>query len=444
MCISSMTRVIWQQYWFRFITDDSEWPLTLHTRQITEDTTLLIPYQHPSYTTSPKFLLPTLVSSVGNLFTPDQSDTCIETLLKCLALSRFIFASDSLQVASLHLSLACAYLELKQSHSQAIKHCKNVTSLIDFGKLSPENTSNFPAVLLYIKTNLVLAKSLLLQQKPSEANNILKQTVSHSKLLQTLNPSYRDNSHLVFTHYIRGHTHKSMLKYKLALSQFKFCLELVANIFGAREEHTVWPVIEIVEVLIELSSFDNALGYAEKCYEMCRDFEVLKPDVSLVLAKLHFATKTKNAYANSARYYDEWASNVVIEKAGNSDLSFSRLVANFEQYVLVLSKTGNQLKTYQILNQLISIYTDKYGEMCSEVGNLNRQLGLCYLTEGNIKMGVCYLEQSRVCYDFSSGKHNKESKNIDQILSRVDPTHKYQTVSTERKQENKIRFQTIV
>ena len=235
-----------------------------------------------------------------------------------------------------------------------------------------------------------------------------------------------------------------MLKYKLALSQFKFCLELVANIFGAREEHTVWPVIEIVEVLIELSSFDNALGYAEKCYEMCRDFEVLKPDVSLVLAKLHFATKTKNAYANSARYYDEWASNVVIEKAGNSDLSFSRLVANFEQYVLVLSKTGNQLKTYQILNQLISIYTDKYGEMCSEVGNLNRQLGLCYLTEGNIKMGVSYMEQSRVCYDFSSGKHNKESKNIDQILSRVDPTHKYQTVSTERKQENKIRFQTIV
>ena len=441
-----MARVLWQEYWYRFITDDSEWSFTPHTEQIdaTEDTTELIPFQHPSYTSSPKFLLPTLVSRIANLFTLDQSDICIDTLLRCLALSRFIYASDSLQIASLHLSLACAYLELKLSPSQAIKHCQNITFLIDFGKLTSDNTSNYPAVLLLIKTNLVLAKSLLLQQKPSESITLLKQAISHSKLLQTLNPNYRDTSHLVFTHYIKGHTYKSLLKHKLALVEFKYCLELVANIFGAKEEHTVWPLIEIVEVLIELNSFDNAIGYAEKCYELCDEFEVLKPDVSLVLAKLHFAAKTKDSYVNSAIYYDEWASTVDIENAGTSNLTFSRLVANFEQYILVLSKTGNQQKTYQILNQLITICTDKYGEMCGEVGNLNRQLGLCYLTGGNIKMGVDYLERSRNCFDFSVGKHNKESKNVDQILSRVDPTHKYQTVSTERQQENRIRFKTIV
>ena len=441
-----MARILWQQYWYRFVTEDSEWSFTSHTTHIdtTEDTTQLIPYQHPSYTSSPKFLLPTLVASISNLFTPEQSDICIDTLIRCLALSKFVYASDSLQVASLHLSLACVYLELKQSPFQAIKHCQNVTFLIDFGKLSSEETSNFPAVLLYIKTNIVLAKSLLLQQKPSEAINLLKQTVSHSQLLQTLNPNYRDTSHLVFIHYIKGHTHKLMLRYKLALSEFKICLDLVANIFGAKEEHMVWPMIEIVEVLIELSLFDNALGYADRCYEICRENEVLKPDVSLCLAKLHFAAKTKNSYANSAQYYDEWASTVDIETAGNSNLTFSRLVANFEQYILVLSKTGNQQKTYQILNQLITIYTDKHGEMCSEVGNLNRQLGLCYLTEGNIRMGVGYLERSHTCYEFSLGKHNKESKNVDQILSRVDPTHKYQTIHTERQQESKIRFKTIV
>ncbi|KAI6647268.1 Tetratricopeptide repeat protein 23 isoform X1 [Oopsacas minuta] len=442
-----MARILWQSYWCNYITEHNEWPLFSNSEQteiLPDDTTILIPYQHPSYQSSPKFLLTKLVSSIGNLFTYEQSDICIDTLLRCLALSRFIYESDSIQIASFYVSLALAYLELKQNYLQAIKHCQNAMKIIDLQRLSFENISSFSAVLLNIKTSLVFAKSLLLQQKHSESLNLLKQANSDSKLLQTLNPNFRDSTHIVFVHYLKGHVHKSMIKYKSALGDFTACLELIKHIFGAKEEHTVWPMIEIVEVLIEIGSFENALGYAEKCYELGRDFEVLKPDVALVLAKLHFTAKSKNAYTNSAKFYDEWASTVDMEKAQNSSVNFSRLVSNFEQYILVLSKIGNQQKTYIILVQLISIYTTKYGDMCSEVGNLNRQLGLCYLTEGNVKMGVEQLEQSRRCYDFSLGKNNKESKNIEQILSRVDPTHKYQTISSEKPQDNKIRFKTIV
>ena len=80
--------------------------------------------------------------------------------------------------------------------------------------------------------------------------------------------------------------------------------------------------------------------------------------------------------------------------------------------------------------------------MCSEVASLSRQLRLCYLTEGNIKLGVEQLEMARDAFDFSSGKHNTENKKIELIMCRVDSTYKYQTSGV--MQQEKIGFKTIV
>ena len=438
-----MARLFWQNFWIRYITEHTEWPLFSNPDPSeTIDTSQLTPYQHPSYQSSPKFLLPKLVSNINDLFTYKQSDTCIDTLLRCLTLSRFIYESDSLQVAAFHLNLATAYLELKLNPIQTNKHVLNAVKIIDLHRLSSESNANFSAVLLNIKASLVLAKSLLFQQKNYESLNLLKQANSDAKLLQTLNPNFRDSKHIVFLLYLKGHVHKSMFKYKLALREFKECLDLVSSILGAKSEHTVLPLIEIVEVLTEVCLFDKAMAYAERCYELCHNFEVLKPDAALVLAKLHFASKTKQGYIESSKYFDEWSCSINMDNMQEPNANFQCVVANFEQYILVLSKTGNQPRTYAILNKLIRIYTDKYGEMCSEVAGLSRQLGLCYLTEGNVKLGVEQLEMARDAFDFCCGKHNKESKNIELILCRVDPTHKYQT-SGVMQQEN-IRFKTIV
>ena len=439
-----MARLFWQHYFISYITEHSEWPLFSDAGASEPiDTSQFIPYLHPSYQSSPKYLLPKLVSNIHELFTYEQSDTCIDTLLRCLTLSRFICESDSLQVAAFHLNLATAYLELKLNPIQTNKHVNNAIKIIDLHRLTAETNTNFSAVLLNIKASLVSSKSQLLQHKSYESLNLLRDASSDAKLLQTLNPNFRDSNHLVFILYQRGHVHKYMFKYKLALRDFREALDLVSNIFGGKSEHVVLLLIEIVEVLTEMSLFDKAMRYAERCYELSHSFEVLQPDAALVLAKLHFSSNTKQSYIESSKYFDEWSTSVSIDCVGGCVASFRAVVANLEQYILVLSKTGNQQRTYAILNQLIRIYTDKYGEMCVEVANLCRQLGLCFLSEGNIKSGVEQLEVARDAFDFSSGKHNKESKNIELILCRVDPTHKYQSPGAAVQQE-KIRFKTIV
>ena len=438
-----MARALWQEFWIHFILNHAELPLFSNSESPADEIECpgFTPFTHPSFQSSPKSLLNKLTPDLLALFTPDNSEICIDTLLRCLALSRFVYQPDSLQVAAFHLNIGCAYLELKHSPAQAIKHIRTAMEIIDPHRLSSETNDNFSAVLLNIRACLLYAKSLLLQQKPYESLNFLKQAKSDSKLIQTLNPNFRDTKHIVFIHYIKGQVLKSTFKYKLALATFRESLDGVANIFGAKDQHVVMVLMEIVEVLGELGMYDNAMGYAVKCYELCEGFGHLKADSALVLAKLHFAAKTKEGFENSVKYYDEWAERVDIEKAQKSDLYFERLVANFEQYILVLSKVGNQSKTYEILTRLIHICTERFGEMSREVANLCRQLGLCYLTEGKIKKAVEQLEKGRDAFDFSLGKQNKESKNIDQILGRVDPIHKYQVATP---QQEKARFKTIV
>ena len=205
-------------------------------------------------------------------------------------------------------------------------------------RLSSESNANFSAVLLNIKASLVDAKSLLFQQKNYESLNLLKQTNFDVKLVQTLNPNFRDSKHIVFLLYMKGHVDKLMFEYKLVLRDFKECLDLVSSILGAKSEHTVLPLIEIVEVLIEMCLFDKGIAFAERCYESCHNFEVLTPDAALVLAKLHFASKTKQSYIKSSKYFEEWFCSINMDNMQESNANFQCVVANFELYILVLSK----------------------------------------------------------------------------------------------------------
>ena len=63
--------------------------------------------------------------------------------------------------------------------------------------------------------------------------------------------------------------------------------------------------------------FDKGMAYAWRCYELCHNFEVSKPDPALVLAKLHFAS-----YIESSKYFDEWSDSLNMDNMQESNTNF--------------------------------------------------------------------------------------------------------------------------
>ena len=53
---------------------------------------------------------------------------------------------------------------------------------------------------------------------------------------------------------------------------------------------------------------------------------MLKPNVALILAKLHFASKTKQGYIESFKYFDEWSCSINMDSMQESNANFQCVV----------------------------------------------------------------------------------------------------------------------
>ncbi|XP_058501220.1 tetratricopeptide repeat protein 23 isoform X2 [Solea solea] len=315
-----------------------------------------------------------------------EFDSCIQDLVRCVALTRLVYGDGHLKRAQAHARLAKAYFQFKGWGLQALEHAASARELLphcsSISSCSSEK-QDVRACLLAINltqggaalltTNLDEAESSFL-----EAEQVLKDLHQHNAIDQEEETrTALEISSSLCRVYRRQNRHEEALRWcEKSLHLLKEC---------DKPEKTCTVYRDMAAIEQDKGHLDQAIEHLSKAHAVAMshslgELEAAQISHSLALV-LSAAAESHHNDVDSTGHYFEQSLSAYENSVGAQDPAFLSAQDDFCRFLLF---NGQQERCVEIQRSSLPLKRSTFGDLSTEVADTLQLIGSVEMTEGRM------------------------------------------------------------
>ncbi|KAM3870612.1 tetratricopeptide repeat protein 23 [Diretmus argenteus] len=343
-----------------------------------------------------------------------QFDSCIQDLVRCVALTRLVYGEGHLKVAQAHARLAKAYLQFKGWGMQAQEHSALARELLPF--CSPNFTSRderLQVLTCLLSIHLTQGGAALLTAESCYLK--AEQIPEELRRQGGITEEEKMKTELEISTCL-SRVYQRQDRPEEALSQCEKSLQLLKGRGKPEESCSVYRDMAAIEQAQR--RLDNAIEHLSKAHAIAvsqipggLDGAHISHSLALVLS-----TAAEPHHNDSASHYFEQSLSAYENSVGPQDAAFLTVQDDFCRFLLL---NGQQERCVEIQRLSLAPKKSTFGDLSAEVADTLQLLGGVEMTQGRIKqahrtMRKC-LEIQSIMYGPQHKKTKTTQKTVDML-----------------------------
>ncbi|XP_029378617.1 tetratricopeptide repeat protein 23 isoform X1 [Echeneis naucrates] len=337
-------------------------------------------------------------------------DSCIQDLVRYVALTRLVYGKRHLKLAQAHVRLARAYFRHKGWGLQAREHCILARELLSvcftISSCSSEKHKILTCVLsvhltqggaALLTANLEEAESSFL-----EAEQVLKELHQHCAMKQE---DIIETELEISTGLCR--IYRKQNKPDKALSQCERSLNLLKDCDKPEKTCSVYRDMATIEQ--DRGHLDQAIQYLSKAQTIAMSHsleELKKAQITHSLALILSAVPEPH-HNESAGHYFELSLSAYRNSVGPQDPAFLAAQDDFCRFLLI---NGEQERCVEIQRNSITMKRSTFGDTSAEVADTLQLIGSMEMTEGRMVQAHRTMTKCLEIQSLMYGPQHKKTK----------------------------------
>ncbi|KAK2917882.1 tetratricopeptide repeat protein 23 isoform X1 [Channa argus] len=314
-----------------------------------------------------------------------EFESCIQDLVRCVAITRLIYGKEHLKLAQAHARLAKAYFQFKGWGLQAQEHCALAREVLHFySSISPCRGEKLEVLTSLLSIHLTSGGAAMLtaslQEAESsflEAEQILLELYQHNGITQ----EEKIKTQLeISTGLCR--VYKRLNRPEEALSQCEKSLQVLKDCDRPEKTCSVYRDMGAIEH--DKGDLHRAIEHLSKAHAIAMSHnpeELERAQISHSLALILSGTAEAH-HSDSAGHYFEQCLSGYKNSVGQQDPAFLIAQDDFCRFLLV---KGQQERCVEIQKASLASKSSTFGELSAEVADTLQLIGSVEMTKGKMK-----------------------------------------------------------
>ncbi|KAK2842229.1 hypothetical protein Q5P01_012429 [Channa striata] len=311
-----------------------------------------------------------------------EVDSCIQDLVRCVALTRLIYGKDHLKLAQAHARLAKAYFQFKGWGPQAQEHCALAREVLHFySSISPVEEA---------ESSFLEAEQILLALQ--QHNGITQEEKIKTELE-------------ISTGLCR--VYKRQKRPDKALNQCEKSLQVLKDF--DRPEKTCSVYRDMAAIEQDKGDLQRAIEHLSKAHAIAMSHnpeELEGAQISHSLA-LILCGAAQAPHSDSAGHYFEQCLSAYKNCLGQEDPAFLTAQDDFCRFLLL---SDQQERCVEIQKDSLASKSSTFGELSAEVADTLQLIGSVEMTKGKMKQAHRTMTKCLEIQSLLYGPQHKKTK----------------------------------
>ncbi|XP_068458848.1 tetratricopeptide repeat protein 23 isoform X2 [Clinocottus analis] len=365
-----------------------------------------------------------------------EFDTCIQDLVRCVALCRLVYGDGHLKLAQAHVRLAKAYFQFKGWGLQALEHSALARELLPFcSSISSSRVEKLELLMCLLNVHLTQGGASLLTANLEEAETYFleaEQVLEELHQLSGINQEEKMKTELEISNGL-FRLYRGQNRPEEALSQCEKSLQWLKDCGKPGKTCSVYRDMAAIEQ--DNGHLDQAIEHLIKAHAIAMSHspeELEGAQISHSLALILSAAAEPHHNDSAGSYFEESLS-AYKNSAGPQDPAFLTAQDDFCRFLLL---SGQQERCVDIQKASLAPKRSTFGDLSAEVADTLQLIGSVEMSEGRLKpahrtMRKC-LEIQTLLYGPQHKKTKTTQKAVD-MLARAPEVAERQHRKSRRK-----------